>query len=51
MERNEHGVTVADVVKAYADGETKPDLLRRLSELPVLPEDWRGYFRKRLLNA
>ena len=49
--RDEYGVTVADVVEAYADGETKSDLLRRLSELPALPEDWRGYFRQRLLNA
>ena len=49
--RDAHGVTVADVVSAYADRETKTDVLRQLSELPVLPEDWRGYFRQRLLGA
>jgi hypothetical protein len=24
------------------------EMLRRVSELPTLPEGWRGYFRKRL---
>ena len=49
--RDAHGVTVADVVSAYANREAEVDVLRQLSELPVLPEDWRGYFRKRLLSA
>ncbi|WP_447987603.1 3-alpha domain-containing protein [Nitrospira sp. Nam74] len=30
-----------------ADGANQ-DLLRRASDLPALPESWRGYFRKRL---
>jgi MOSC domain-containing protein YiiM len=46
--RDEHGVTVADVVALYAADATNQDLLRRVSELPALPEGWREYFRKRL---
>ena len=46
--RDEHGVTVADVVALYAAGAANQDLLRRVSDLPALPEGWRDYFRKRL---
>jgi MOSC domain-containing protein YiiM len=46
--RDEHGVTVADVVALYAADAANQDLLRRASELPALPEGWREYFRKRL---
>jgi MOSC domain-containing protein YiiM len=46
--RDEHAVSVADVVSLYvADGENQ-DLLRRASKLPALPESWRDYFRQRL---
>ena len=48
--QDEHGVTVTDVVNLYSAGATNQDLLRRVSELPVLPADWRDYFRKRLSN-
>lgn len=44
----EQGVTVADVVGLYTADADNQDLLRRVSELPVLPEGWRTYFRKRL---
>jgi MOSC domain-containing protein YiiM len=46
--RDEHGVTVADVVALYVADAANQDLLRRVSELPALPEGWREYFRKRL---
>jgi MOSC domain-containing protein YiiM len=46
--RDEHGVTVADVVNLYTADVANQDLLRRVSELPALPEGWRDYFRKRL---
>ena len=46
--RDEHGVTVADVVALYTVDAANQDLLRRVSELPALPEGWREYFRKRL---
>jgi MOSC domain-containing protein YiiM len=41
-------VTVTEVVGLYAEDAADPDLLRRASELPALPESWREYFRKRL---
>src|SRR5947209_13446135 len=42
--RDEHGVTVAEVVGLYAAGAADQDLLHRVSELPALPEAWRAYF-------
>jgi MOSC domain-containing protein YiiM len=48
MARDEHGVKVADIVQLYTADAANQDLLRRASELPVLPEGWRDYFRKRL---
>jgi MOSC domain-containing protein YiiM len=50
LSRDEHGMTVADVVNLYAADAGKQDLLRRASELVALPESWRAYFRKRLWN-
>jgi len=41
-------VTIADVVSLYASDAGNQDLLRRVSGLAALPEDWRDYFRKRL---
>jgi MOSC domain-containing protein YiiM len=46
--RDEHGVPVAEIVNLYTAGATNQELLRRVSELPALPEAWREYFRKRL---
>ncbi|MGA7952477.1 MAG: MOSC domain-containing protein [Gloeobacterales cyanobacterium] len=46
--RDDHSITVADVVSLYAADATNQDLLRRVSTLPALPESWRDYFRKRL---
>jgi len=46
--RDEHGVTVADVVDLYVADAPHQDLLRRVSGLPVLPKGWRDYFSKRL---
>jgi MOSC domain-containing protein YiiM len=51
LERDEHGVTVADVVSLYKADATNQDLLRRVSALPALPPSWRDYFRKRLWDA
>jgi MOSC domain-containing protein YiiM len=48
LKRDEHGVTVADVVNLYGRDATNQELLRRISEVPSLPESWRDYFRKRL---
>jgi MOSC domain-containing protein YiiM len=48
LAQDEHGVTVADVVGLYAADAANQEALRRVSELPALPEGWRAYFRKRL---
>jgi len=50
LERDEHNIPVADVVNLYRGDATNQDLLRRVSELPSLPNSWRDYFRKRLWN-
>jgi MOSC domain-containing protein YiiM len=50
LSRDEHGMTVADVVNLYTADAGNQDLLRRASELAELPESWRAYFRKRLWN-
>ena len=46
--RDEHGVTVADIVNLYTADATNQDLLQKASELPALPTYWREHFRKRL---
>ena len=48
--RDEHGVTVADVASLYASDRDNEDLLRRVVDVPSLPESWKGYFRKRLFE-
>lgn len=48
IERAESGVTILDITNLYASDAQNPELLRRASELPALPESWRDYFRKRL---
>jgi MOSC domain-containing protein YiiM len=50
IERDEHNVTVADVVNLYREDAGNENLLRRVSELPSLPNSWREYFRGRLWN-
>jgi MOSC domain-containing protein YiiM len=50
LNRDEHGVTVADIVNLYRQDATNQDLLRHVSELPSLPKSWRDYFRTRLWN-
>jgi MOSC domain-containing protein YiiM len=43
-------VTIADVLNLYRGDATNQDMLRRVSELPSLPNSWRDYLRKRLWN-
>jgi MOSC domain-containing protein YiiM len=50
LKRDERGVTVADIVNLYGRDAANQQLLRRVSDLPSLPESWRDYFRKRLWN-
>ena len=48
LHREDHNVTVADVVNLYGPDAANQQMLRRASELPSLPNNWREYFRKRL---
>jgi len=48
LARNEHAITVSDIVGLYTTQKSNQALLRRVTELPALPEDWREYFRQRL---
>jgi MOSC domain-containing protein YiiM len=50
LERDDHNVTVADVVNLYGRDAANQEMLHRVSELPSLPKSWRDYFRKRLWN-
>jgi MOSC domain-containing protein YiiM len=44
IERNTHGVTVADITRLYAHDRNNRDLLDRDVQVPALSESWRGYF-------
>jgi len=46
--RSDHDVTVADIAALYTQDAYNQILLRRAVDLPLLPESWRDYFRKRL---
>jgi MOSC domain-containing protein YiiM len=48
VSRPERGMTITDIANLYTSDFQSPDLLRRASELPALPEGWREHFRKRL---
>ena len=50
LERDQHNIPVTDVVNLYRGDASNQELLRRVSELPSLPNSWREYFRKRLWN-
>ncbi len=47
-QREEHGITVADISALYRADADNEALLRRAVEVPSLPEAWRTYLRKRL---
>ena len=50
-ERQEVGLTIADIVNLYTVDSENQELLRRATEQPGLPDSWKEYFRKRLWNA
>ena len=50
-DRQENGVTIADIVNLYTLDSENQELLRRATELPALPNGWKDYFRKRLWDA
>jgi MOSC domain-containing protein YiiM len=48
IKRDEHNITVADIVRLYISDKTNMEMLRRAIEVEALPESWREYFRERL---
>jgi hypothetical protein len=44
LTRDEHGVTVANIVNLYQADATNQELLHKASDLPDLPPDWRDTF-------
>lgn len=48
IERDEHGISVTDIVDLYGGTSDSPDLLNKAINLPSLPASWRDYFRKRI---
>ena len=50
LERDDNNVPVADILNLYRGDAGNEELLRRVSELPSLPNSWREYFRKQLLD-
>ena len=47
VHRDEHGLTVADVVGLYARDSDNQELIERAAEHPALAQGWREYFRQR----
>ena len=50
-QREEHGITVADISALHRADADNEALLRRAVEVRSLPEAWRTYFRKRLWES
>ena len=50
-DRQEGGMTIADIVNLYTMDSESQELLRRATELRALPDSWKEYFRKRLWDA
>ena len=48
IDRDERGVTVANIVDLYLADAPHQELLRMVSGLAALPKGWRDYFSKRL---
>jgi MOSC domain-containing protein YiiM len=48
LARAEEDLTVADIVSLYTVDAKNQELLRRATRSAILPESWKGYFRKRL---
>jgi MOSC domain-containing protein YiiM len=47
LHRDPGNVTVADITRLYAFEKDNAELLRRVLDLPALPDDWRAYFREK----
>jgi MOSC domain-containing protein YiiM len=51
IERDEHQVTVADIIRLYTRGKGDLANLRRAIEVKALPESWKDYFRHQIEKA
>jgi MOSC domain-containing protein YiiM len=51
LSRDEHNLTVADVVGLFVRDRGETETLRRASSHPALPEGWRSRFREQLERA
>jgi MOSC domain-containing protein YiiM len=47
---DQHGVSVAEIVRLYTSREPERSSLRRAGALAALPESWRKHFRSRLVE-
>ncbi len=50
LHRDEHQLKVADITRLYHRDKHNLDLLRRAVAVEALPEEWREYFRERLVR-
>lgn len=48
IDRDDHQITVTDIVRLYARESDDLDLLHRVTQLQALPENWRNYFKQQL---
>jgi MOSC domain-containing protein YiiM len=48
VEREQHEISVADIVRLYAFDKDDLKTMRRASEVEALPENWKGYFQHQL---
>jgi MOSC domain-containing protein YiiM len=48
LHRDEHEVTIADIVRLYREDKYNVELMRRVIAVEALPEEWREYFQERL---
>ena len=48
LHRDEHDITIADLVRLYREDKYNVELMRRVVAVDALPEEWREYFQERL---
>ena len=48
LNRDEHNVTVGDIVRLYVSEKDDLELLHRAVRVDTLPESWRGYFQHQI---
>ena len=48
LKRDEHNVTVTDIVHLYTSDKNNLDALQRAVFVPALPQGWRDYFGERI---